>query len=497
MQALAIISRNDVVRGGGYGIEFDAPVDSSLVAISANRRIRGGGDNAIGFREDVTGSGILIGGPLAALGNQEIFSEGSAIRFEGAIAEGTQVQIANNARIDGTDSDSDGIQFSGEIRDQGTSIQIADNPNVAGGSRGVAFEETIDSASIEIQRNTITADSIDAILFNNDVINGSVLIGGGVADGNQLIGADEGIDFERIDGGTFEVLNNQIEAGRRGIEFENDILADARVTIGQNQIEAGQVGIFQDSDSEILDSAIVEFLDNEIEVLAADGFGYQLKNFGSSNPILIQGGMVSGGGTGVEVSQVAGSGLVGSLIIDGLLVRDPSSVGIRIANTNAADRLEVALTNGVTIQGGASPNDVGLIFDGLGLSLTGNTLADTRFEGQNGNFIELKNGALFEPGRPTLIDGTGVFWDGLDPTTRDGYLAVINRIVDFLDDPTLGLIFPGAPEIGPSATYDRFTRYEDFFRTVGSLLGPNRGVARFRAGTVDVAESLEEQASPE
>ena len=74
---------------------------------------------------------------------------------------------------------------------------------------------------------------------------------------------------------------------------------------------------------------------------------------------------------------------------------------------------------------------------------------------------------------------------------------MINRIVDFLDDPTLGLIFPGAPEIGPSATYDRFTRYEDFFRTVGSLLGPNRGVARFRAGTVDVAESLEEQASPE
>ena len=117
----------------------------------------------------------------------------------------------------------------------------------------------------------------------------------------------------------------------------------------------------------------------------------------------------------------------------------------------ANQSLSVAVQNAVAIEGGTSPGDDGIVLEGPGVALAGNTLNDTVFVGQNGNFIELRNGALFGPGQPTVVDATGVTFDGLDPTQPTDALAIEGKIVHNPDDDTLGLIDFGAP-LAPAQT---------------------------------------------
>ncbi|MBU6235079.1 MAG: filamentous hemagglutinin N-terminal domain-containing protein [Alphaproteobacteria bacterium] len=90
------------------------------------------------------------------------------------------------------------------------------------------------------------------------------------------------------------------------------------------------------------------------------------------------------------------------------------------------------------------------------LALVDNTIGQTYFEDQGLFYIELRDGALFAPGLPTVIDASnatfvtpfGTFTGvstGLTPLQR---LFAEFSIVDFNDDPTLGLFFlgPDAPE---------------------------------------------------
>jgi hypothetical protein len=91
-------------------------------------------------------------------------------------------------------------------------------------------------------------------------------------------------------------------------------------------------------------------------------------------------------------------------------------------------------------------------FIGDDVSLRNDTLGATIFSDQTGNYIELVDGALFNPGTPTIIDGLAASWDGIIPLnsplgagllTATQRLAIENRLIDFDDNGTLGQILVG------------------------------------------------------
>jgi len=102
------------------------------------------------------------------------------------------------------------------------------------------------------------------------------------------------------------------------------------------------------------------------------------------------------------------------------------------------------------------------------LELTGNTLGETVFEGQTGNYITLENGALFNPGTPTVINGIDSTFDGVSgPELTTAQLNRIEgKIRDYDDKRTLGQIFVGfVPED------DAIIDQEDVLRQINDLLG--------------------------
>lgn len=81
------------------------------------------------------------------------------------------------------------------------------------------------------------------------------------------------------------------------------------------------------------------------------------------------------------------------------------------------------------------------------LTLEGDTLGTTIFNGQSTYYVELLNGSFFNPGTPTVIDGRFASFDGFTPGTGTidaTKLAAIEAMInDFDDNKTLGQIFVG------------------------------------------------------
>ncbi|MFH1158599.1 MAG: right-handed parallel beta-helix repeat-containing protein, partial [Pseudomonadota bacterium] len=79
------------------------------------------------------------------------------------------------------------------------------------------------------------------------------------------------------------------------------------------------------------------------------------------------------------------------------------------------------------------------------LQLVRDTLGDIQFTGQSTYYVELLNGAFFEPGNPTIIDGTLATYDLVNGglMTAAQLAAIEDKINDYDDDRTLGQIFVG------------------------------------------------------
>ena len=165
------------------------------------------------------------------------------------------------------------------------------------------------------------------------------------------------------------------------------------------------------------------------------------------------------GGTGIDIAASAVAGTNGSILFGNASITD-NVTGILVDNADTMAPL--LLTFGATeISGGVD----GLVLSGPGIALSGGggaipsgitvgggmapgdgvfggSLGTLAFSGQSGDFIRLENGALFNPGTPTVIDASNVSFDGvaggkLTDIQRQG---VMDKIVDFNDDSTLGLI---------------------------------------------------------
>lgn len=79
------------------------------------------------------------------------------------------------------------------------------------------------------------------------------------------------------------------------------------------------------------------------------------------------------------------------------------------------------------------------------LSLVNNTLGSTVYNGQTTWYVDFESGAFFDPGKPTVIDGTQSVYDGVNGglMTSSQLASIEDKLHDFVDDPTEGLIFPG------------------------------------------------------
>jgi hypothetical protein len=104
------------------------------------------------------------------------------------------------------------------------------------------------------------------------------------------------------------------------------------------------------------------------------------------------------------------------------------------------------------------------------MALVDNTIGAQTFTGTEDQYIELANGAFFEPGTPTLLDGTDSTYDGLGPQefyTEEQIAFLESKIFHFVDDSSLGLFFfPGFVDINQE---DIFQTYDPNAAGLGGL----------------------------
>ena len=115
------------------------------------------------------------------------------------------------------------------------------------------------------------------------------------------------------------------------------------------------------------------------------------------------------------------------------------------------------------------------------LELVDDTLGASIFNGQSDFYVQLDNGAFFNPGTPTIINGLNATYDGFRPSLVGGILSeqqledIEGKLFDYGDNITLGQIFVGfVPDLQNVAL--TFDDIQDIFRQFGAFSGPESGL---------------------
>jgi|GEM_PF-2729213 len=102
-----------------------------------------------------------------------------------------------------------------------------------------------------------------------------------------------------------------------------------------------------------------------------------------------------------------------------------------------------------------------------GTPVFGGTLGTTTFNGQSQYYVELLNGALFNPGTPTILNALNATFDGFRPSTVGGILsqaqydAIEAKIYHYNDLNSLGLFFFGiVPNINDKDIYRALANFK-------------------------------------
>ena len=271
--------------------------------------------------------------------------------------------------------------FIGNDPIDGETFRVIGN-NVASLEQSLAFGPAVMNSEIVAEGNTFVSGNNAAIDFMGGVINSAVRIGGpGAIAANDLTGGTAGINANGVTGGTVAIDNNTISGG---------------------------VGIALDEVS---------------------GAG-----------IVVSNTIVDGTNSGVNINGSTRNNTANRAVFQNAALRGTIGPGLRITTRSGGAGMHTSFAGGNVFTGAPA-----MLLSGPGQSLEGDTLADTNFVAVGGaKFIELADGGLFEPGRPTLIDGTFASFNNV-PVLPDLDPAVIaaleKRIIDFDDDQTLGQIF--------------------------------------------------------
>jgi len=491
------ISAVDGIRFGSIG---GATVQGTMISAVS--------DDGIDFNDTLTNATVLIGGlpTMPATGNN---ISASRTGIETAMIDGGNFDVAGNTIV----GDSGGIDF-GRILNS-ASVEIAGNSLIQGGFDGIVFRD-IDTSTVAVAGNTrITGTSFTGIALFGTINDSNVTVGpanvtvgttptafgantitggdigiahieGGVIAGTSIVtyagndirGGFNGIFFDRIiDSAQVNIIDNTDITGTSdtGILFSQQIEGSAGVAISGNPITGGENGILFRDFINTASAAGIQ-INNNSRITGTNGDGISFEgsvtetivglngNSGingavngvffadvSGTDVTVNGSTITGGMTGFDIFGAPNPGNRNRLSIANSAINGTNGAGLHVTTFSGGNGFTTNLGGGVSLTGAPA-----LALSGPDQSLAGDTLNDTRFNGINGaNFVELQDGALFEPGRPTLIDGRNAFYDGVpvpDMSPPALIQAVEERLVDFDDDVTLGQIFftpfvPGPIEI--------------------------------------------------
>lgn len=468
-----IIGTNAGDNINGDGIKIELSDATSVTGNTIANTVSTGND--IGNGVYVIGSNDVTIGGAGALANAISNTGWDGVRF--SVSNGS---IDNNSI---TNADRAGVYAFG-----GTNVDVTANVISDTGREGVMYENFAFGGVNNIISNNIYNIGMDGIRANSvDSVNiDDNLIGVG-ADGILNAGDDTtariGIDGIRLAGTSNATVTNNIVANtnRHGIVATNGGSAVTNNTITGNTIDAiGQHGIY------LIQSNNTLLQDNNI------GLGFDLIS-GTADDTAV-------GSDGIRVAN----SLLASILDN--LIANASGSGVYVGDTTGTNTVAVAgneVTNSTTgmtfesglidLTGGANTitgGSLGYRFApniGNSVNLVGNTIGATIFE--TPFFVELANGALFNPGTPTVIDATGASFNGFTPggttLTQAQYDFMEARMFHFNDDATLGLFFFGlAPLIDQS----------DIFRDIAGIPGAAgrfsitiRGLPRIAGVTVPTA----------
>src|SRR5207248_4107252 len=247
---------------------------------------------------------------------------------------------------------------------------------------------------------------------------------------------DSGIDFEN-GASDFTATGNELVAGAgagilvNGATSGNITLGGATLAEKNTVTASGSAnGI---SITGLGSAANVSIRGND---LASDAIGLYVSQ--APGNLTIQGNSFTGTGStvGLELSNLGTAGGK-TVLIGGPAAGDGNTifnVGTGIVLDGSSAPTIVTLGQGNAITGGTT----GLLIQGAGVSLVGNTLSDLTFTGQSGNYITLTSGAL----AGQTINGRGVTFDGIlgnSVTISQGY-ALEDRLSHAIDDGSLGFV---------------------------------------------------------
>jgi nitrous oxidase accessory protein NosD len=219
---------------------------------------------------------------------------------------------------------------------------------------------------------------------------------------------------------------NERGAGAATTELSNN---EYTLTSGAGSVGVQLLNVFKADGITLTDETIT----------GADTGVYAFINGGSAS---FTGGSLSGGATattGVQLTNYLADFLTaasadGALSLSGVTISGYATGVLVEDNVLGAFGVSATLGAGNAISGGTT----GLVLDGSGATLTGDTLSDVAFSGQSGNYITLSSGALDN----VEIDGATATFDGdtgLTATTEENY-AIEDKIAHAIDDSALGFV---------------------------------------------------------
>jgi len=243
------------------------------------------------------------------------------------------------------------------------------------------------------------------------------------------------------------ISDNQVSAYVKGIYFNLQYESASTFTISDNTITQADATVSPVYNVGLLIQSIQSSVQAAIQGNNVSGFLYGVEFAGNSttNTVTVQGGTLNNNTYGVwdtNNDYFYPAPYDTTAAVDGVDITNSTNAGIWIDSTSAnsagqfdtTDTTSLAITGGTSITGGA----VGLLVDSALSLITGNTLNDTAFSGQSGNYITLSNGA--EAGN--TIDATAVSFGGVTGATATlaQNFAIENKITDAVDDSSLGFV---------------------------------------------------------
>lgn len=472
---------DNTIEGADNGIIFQSGVTDSAVTISDNDEIRGLGVDGISFFRaarstiDITdnigifGDGFdgifvernLIDTDLTINRNRTIAGLENGISLSAGLAvpnliAGGSVSISENGSITGTDAN--GIIVGGLL--DVSDMTIASNDEIRGGADGIAIFGAALSA-ITITDNTgIYGDGFDGIFIAAGLLGSDFAVSGN----DEIVGADDGMNLGAILGGSFSVEENTLIRGMNGsgMEFEGPVFGISDFAVENNELIIGDEEAIEFDTPAVIIASDLRFTGNTMEAgtdgMLFDGLiagssilteensitagenGIRLTNLGGGSSFITDRSEVTGGLAGLMVRGSAFGGGQSNLILGETNFNGSLDAGISVTTRAGGSAITTAFQDGVVTTGLPS-----LAMSGPNQAIAGNTIGNVIFNSiGGGNFITLSNGALFEPGRPTVIMGTGATFDGttIGPNAeRQTIDWVESRIIDFDDNATLGQIF--------------------------------------------------------